>query len=70
MFVSKIAESKNRTASLRDLMRKMKLNAADFGQVVMTRVRQGEIEPTTIQSAARKTQGYNAGGEYKDLPPL
>ncbi|XZE55942.1 bifunctional DNA primase/polymerase [Planctomycetaceae bacterium SH139] len=61
-FMSKIAESKNRTASRRDLMRTMKLKAAEFDQVVMTLVQQGEIEPTTIQSSARTTQGYAAVG--------
>jgi len=61
-FMSKIAESKNRTVSRRDVMRTMKLKAAEFDQVVMTLVQQGEIEPTTIQTSARTTQGYTAVG--------
>ncbi|GAA4443307.1 bifunctional DNA primase/polymerase [Novipirellula rosea] len=61
-FLNKLAESKDRTVARRDLMRTMKLKAAEFDQVVMTLLQQGEIEPATIQSSARTTQGYTAVG--------
>ncbi|WP_197203800.1 bifunctional DNA primase/polymerase [Crateriforma conspicua] len=59
-FLNKLAESKDKTMARRELMRAMKLKAAEFDQVVMTLVQQGEIEPTTIQTSARTTQGYTA----------
>ena len=61
-FLNKISESKEKVMARRDLMRAMKLKAAEFDQVVLTLVQQGEIEPTLIQSSARTTQGYRAMG--------
>lgn len=61
-FLNKLAEAKNKTVARRDLMRKMKLKSAEFDQVVLTLVQQGEIEPTEIQTSARTTQGYTAVG--------
>ena len=55
-------QSNEKVMARRDLMRAMKLKAAEFDQVVLTLVQQGEIEPTLIQSSARTTQGYRAMG--------
>jgi len=61
-FLNKINEASDKVMARRDLMRAMKLKAAEFDQVVLTLVQQGEIEPTVIQSSARTTQGYRAIG--------
>src|SRR6056297_171376 len=61
-FKKRLSEREGQTMARRDLMRSMTLKAAEFDQVVMTLVQQGEIEPTTIQTSARTTQGYTAVG--------
>ncbi len=61
-FLNKINEAEDKVMARRDLMRAMRLKAAEFDQVVLTLVQQGEIEPTVIQSSARTTQGYRAIG--------
>jgi hypothetical protein len=42
----------------RELMRSLKNKAADFDQIVLTLIQQGDIEGVTIETKTKPAQGY------------
>ncbi len=57
-FIKRLTEQPGRTMQRRQLMRAMKLKAADFDQIVGTLQQQEDIELVTIRTATRPAQGY------------
>ncbi|MCP4742859.1 MAG: DUF3987 domain-containing protein, partial [Actinomycetales bacterium] len=57
-FIKRLTEQPARTMQRRQLMRAMKLKAADFDQIVGTLHQQEDIELVTIRTATRPAQGY------------
>lgn len=60
-LIKKLSEQPTRTMQRRQLMRAMKLKAADFDQIVLTLCEQGEIESIIIETATKPARGYQLG---------
>lgn len=63
-FVKKLSEQPSRTMQRRQLMRAMKLKAADLDQIVLTLCEQGEIETVIIETATKPARGYTYPSPY------
>ncbi|MEZ6092486.1 MAG: DUF3987 domain-containing protein [Pirellulaceae bacterium] len=57
-FKKKLDEQPGKMMPRRELMRSLKNKAADFDQIVLTLIQQGDIEGVTIETKTKPAQGY------------
>ena len=57
-FKKRLSEQPDQTMARRELMRALKNKAADFDQIVLTLLQQGDIELVSVNTKTKPAQGY------------